>query len=125
MRRKLTCKIATIFFDYVKKDLLNDEKNYFISNFDIIFDLVYHISSCLNSSSEVSTTECIQKKIIIEESINPKIVIDKSGTGYSDMPYYSRFGNNVYVLSEDEEGNIGTKKFEFFPFTCGYLKREL
>ena len=26
---------------------------------------------------------------------------------------------------KDAEVTIGTKQFDFFPFTCGYLKREL
>lgn len=76
-------------------------------------DEIDHITSetSADSSNESDEINHIKSKPIINEPINYKIVIDKSGTGYSDMPYYSRFGNNVYVLSEDEEGNIGTKKF--------------
>ncbi len=107
MKKILICFLLSCLF--VSCTVVDTNTSDNLSQYSDIFESTYDVS--LNSSSEVSTTECIQKKIIIEESINPKIVIDKSGTGYSDMPYYSRFGNNVYVLSEDEEGNIGTKKF--------------
>lgn len=33
--------------------------------------------------------------------------------------------NNLCVLPQYRHKHIGTKKFDFFPFTCGYMKRDL
>ena len=33
--------------------------------------------------------------------------------------------NNLCVLLQYRHKHIGTKKFDFFPFTCGYMKRDL
>lgn len=73
--------------------------------------------------SEHTTDESVddgsQDDVYIESNVN-KIVLDRGGTG-SDIPYYSHYGNNIYVFSQDEKGNVGTKKFtngefvEFYP----------
>ncbi len=83
-----------------------------------------------NFSSSNSNENHLPKTPIVKEANNQKTVIDMGGIGSSEIPYYSRFGSNIYILSEDENGNIGTKKITngemvaFYPNAYNVIEKD-
>ncbi len=98
----------------VKKEQKAGESSQAVPYEQSISDSLDNSSNSYEASetSDISNTSSTSDDPIITYPIEQteNIVVTIDGMDTSELAYYSHFGNNIYIVAKDENGNFGTKR---------------